>query len=71
LMALERELEIDAPGVRDAAQEAVSALKEAQRIRASLTGATNSVASAREVLDAMITRVEASLARVESLISAR
>jgi hypothetical protein len=70
-MAVERELEIDAPGVRDAAQEAISALKEAQRIRASLTGATNSVASAREVLDAMIARVEASLARVESLIAAR
>jgi hypothetical protein len=69
LMAVERELEIDAPGVRDAAQEALSALKEAQRIRSSLTGATNSVASAREALDAMVTRVEGSLERVESLIA--
>jgi hypothetical protein len=71
LMAAERELEIDAPGVRDAAQEALSALKEAQRIRSSLTGAANSVASAREALDAMIARVQASLERVESLIAAR
>jgi hypothetical protein len=71
LMATERELEIDAPGVRDAAQEALSALKEAQRIRSSLTGAANSVASAREALDAMVARVQASLERVESLIAAR
>jgi hypothetical protein len=71
LMAVERELEIDAPGVRDASQEALSALKEAQRIRSSLTGAANSVASAREALDAMIARVQASLERVESLIAAR
>jgi hypothetical protein len=69
LMAIERELELDAPGVRDAAQEALSALKDAQRIRASLTGATNSVTGAREALDAMVARVEASLARVESLIA--
>jgi hypothetical protein len=70
LMAVERELEIDAAGVRDAAQEALSALKEAQRIRSSLTGATNSVESARGALDTMVSRVEASLTRVESLIAA-
>jgi hypothetical protein len=69
LMAVERELEIDAGGVRDAAEEALSALKDAQRIRASLTGARNSVEGAREALDAMIARVEASLARVEALIA--
>jgi hypothetical protein len=68
-MTLERELEIDAAGVRDAAQEALSALKEAQRIRSSLTGATNSVEGARAALDIMVARVEASLTRVESLIA--
>jgi hypothetical protein len=70
LMAVERELEIDAPGVRDAAAEALSALKEAQRIRSSLTGATNSVQNARGALDVMVARVEASIARIESLIAA-
>lgn len=70
LMAVERELEIDAPGVRDAAQEALSALREAQRIRSSLTGATNSVENARGALDLMVARVEASIARIESLIAA-
>ena len=70
LMAAERELEIDAPGVRDAAAEAVSALQEAQRIRSSLTGATKGVENAREALDLMVGRVEAHLQRIESLIAA-
>jgi hypothetical protein len=69
LMAQEKGLEVDAAGVRDAADEALSALRDAQRIRSSLTGATNSVDSARKVLDAMVARVEAALARVETLIS--
>ena len=70
LMATERELQIDAPGVRDAADEALSALSDAQKIRASLTGAAKGVDGAREALDAMVQRVEASLARIESLIAA-
>jgi hypothetical protein len=70
LMAVERDLELDAPGVRDAAQEALSALKEAQRVRSSLTGAANSVTSAREALDAMVARVQVAIERVESLIAA-
>ena len=69
LMALERELAIDAPGVRDAAEEALSALKQAQSVRSSLTGARKSVDGAREALDGMVGRVEASLERIESLIS--
>ena len=48
LMAAERELELDAAGVRDAAQEALSALKDAQKIRSSLTGASKGVDAARE-----------------------
>jgi hypothetical protein len=70
LMAVERELEIDAAGVRAAAEEALSALKDAQKVRRSLTGASNSVESARSALDGMVARVEASLVRVESLIAA-
>jgi hypothetical protein len=69
LMASEKLLEVDAAGVRDAAEEALSALRDAQKIRRSLTGATNGVEAARSALDAMIARVEASLARIESLIA--
>jgi hypothetical protein len=69
-MSAEKELGVDAPGVRDAAEEALSALKDAQKIRRSLTGATSSVESARETLDAMVTRVEVCLERVETLVSA-
>ena len=43
LMAAERDLALDAAGVRDAAEEALSALKDAQKIRSSLTGASKSV----------------------------
>jgi hypothetical protein len=70
LMTAERELQIDGAGVRDAADEALSALRDAQKIRASLTGATKGVDGAREALDFMVERVEASLARIESLIAA-
>ena len=70
LMAVERQLEIDAPGVRDAAEEALSALKDAQKIRSSLTGATKSVKNADAALDLMVERVEASLQRIEDLITA-
>jgi hypothetical protein len=69
LMAAERELALDAAGVRDAAEEALSALREAQKIRSSLTGASNSVKAAHETLDAMVARVRASLERVESLVA--
>ena len=68
LMAAERDLALDAVGVRDAAEEALSALKDAQRIRSSLTGASKSVDAARDTLDSMVSRVETSLARVETLI---
>jgi hypothetical protein len=70
LMAAERDLAVDAAGVRDAAEEALSALKDAQKIRSSLTGASKGVQAARDTLDAMVLRVEASLARVETLIDA-
>jgi hypothetical protein len=69
-MTSERELQIDAPGVRDAADEALEALRGAQKIRASLTGASKGVEGAREALDTMVLKVEASLDRIESLIAA-
>jgi hypothetical protein len=70
LMSAEAGLEVDAAGVRDAAEEALSALRDAQKIRNSLTGATKGVDSAREALEAMVSRVRLSLERVESLIAA-
>jgi hypothetical protein len=70
LMSAERDLALDAAGVRTAAEEALSALKEAQKIRSSLTGASKGVEAARETLDSMVLRVETSLARVETLIDA-
>jgi hypothetical protein len=70
LMAAERGLALDAAGVRDAAEEALSALKDAQKIRSSLTGASKGVDAARDTLDSMVLRVETSLARVETLIDA-
>ena len=55
LMSAERDLALDAAGVRDAAEEALSALKDAQKIRSSLTGASKSVDAARDTLDTMVT----------------
>jgi hypothetical protein len=63
-------LEVDAAGVRDAAEEATARLKAANRIRKSLTGVTNSADRAREDLDEMIADVERCLGRIESLIAA-
>ena len=68
LMTRERELQVDAAGVRDAADEALSALKDAQKIRSSLTGASRGVEGARKALDGMVERVQVSLERVETLI---
>ena len=70
LMAAERDLALDAAGVRDAAEEALSALKDAQKIRSSLTGASKGVDAARDTLDSMVLRVQNSLTRVETLIDA-
>ena len=70
LMATERDLALDAAGVRAATEEALSALKDAQKIRSSLTGASKGVDAARETLDAMVARVQSSLTRVETLIDA-
>jgi hypothetical protein len=69
LMTRDRELTVDAAGVRDAAEEAVSALKRAQSVRLALTGATDSVERARSGLDEIIAEVYERLARIESLVA--
>ena len=69
LVADEQELQVDAAGVRAAADEAFTALKAAQGIRNSLTKAEKGVDGARGGLDAMVEQVELSLRRVESLIT--
>jgi hypothetical protein len=70
LMARERSLEVDAAGVRDAAEVARAALKRAQKVRLALTNIEKSTESARGGIEAMVTEVEAELARIESLIEA-
>jgi len=69
LTVRDRELEVDAAGVRDCAQEALSALNDARKIRSSLTGVTNSAESARVALDSMVEAVRMKLEQVESLIA--
>jgi hypothetical protein len=70
LMARERTLKVDAAGVRDASEEALSALREAQSIRGALTGASKNVENARKTLDTMVARVQASIERVEGMLAA-
>jgi hypothetical protein len=67
-MGRERDLTVDATAVRDAAEEAVTCLKQAQGIRATLTGIKTSSDKARATLDEMVEAVRARLERVESLI---
>ncbi len=67
-MARDRDLTVDPQAVRDAAEEAVSCLKQAQAIRASLTGIKTSSDKARATLDEMVENVRARLERVESLV---
>ncbi|MGH2953267.1 MAG: hypothetical protein ACRDK9_04485 [Solirubrobacterales bacterium] len=63
-------LEVDAAGVRDAAEEATARLKRANRVRKSLTSVTNSAGAAREEFDEMVADVERCLSRIESLVAA-
>jgi len=69
LAAKSEGLRVDAPGVRDAAEEAAARLKAVNRIRKSLTNVTNSADRARSELDEMITDVERCLVRIESLVA--
>ena len=67
-MARDRDLTVDAAAVRDAAEEAVSCLKQAQAIRATLTGIKTSSDKARATLDEMVEAIRARLERVEALV---
>jgi hypothetical protein len=62
-------LEVDAGGVRDAAEAARSALKRAQAVRLALTNIDKSSTSARQGVDDIVAEVEAELSRIEGLIS--
>jgi hypothetical protein len=69
-MARDRDLTVDAAAVRDAAHEAVSCLKQAQAIRATLTGIKTSSDKARVNLDEMVESVRARLDRIDGLVEA-
>ena len=63
-------LQVDAAGVRDAAEEAQAALKRVNRVRKSLTGITSGAEAARTELNGMMDDVEACLIRIDSLVAA-
>jgi hypothetical protein len=69
-MARDRDLTVDAPAVRDAAEEAVTCLKQAQAVRAALTGIKTSSDKARANLDEMVEAVRARIERIDSLVEA-
>jgi hypothetical protein len=66
-MASRAEGEVDPGAVMDAAEEARSALKQAQKIRLALTGATDCVEKARGGLDEMTAAVLDPLARIDAI----
>jgi hypothetical protein len=70
LMARDHTLEVDAGGVRDAAESARAALKRANSVRLALTNIDKSSKKAREGVEAIVADVEADLTRIESLIAA-
>jgi hypothetical protein len=70
LMTRDASLEVDAAGVRDAAEAARAALKRANSIRLALTNIDKSAAKAREGVDGIVADVETELARIESLVAA-
>lgn len=70
MLKREGELTLDAAGVRDAVEEARSALKSAQSIRLALTNAGKSVVKAREGVDELVSSVDGRLEHIESLVAA-
>ena len=66
----DQDLTVDAPAVRDAAEEAVTCLKQAQAIRSTLTGIKTSSDKARATLDEMVEAVRARLERIDALVEA-
>ena len=70
LTAQDRALEVDAAGVRNAAEAARSALKRAQAVRLALTNVDKSSAKAREGIEGIVADVEIELTRIEGLVAA-
>jgi Uncharacterized protein conserved in bacteria (DUF2130) len=70
IMQREGELQMDAPAVRDAAGEALSALRQAQSIKLHLSKASDGVAEARKGVETMATDVRERLERIEALVAA-
>jgi flagellar biosynthesis chaperone FliJ len=69
LLRREGELELDAAGVRVAAEAAGSALKRFQSVRLALTNIDKSTAKAREGVNEIENDVQTELARIESLVA--
>jgi hypothetical protein len=69
MLRREGEVELDAPAVRDAAAEALSALRNAQSIKLALSKAEAGVGEARTGLEQMAAEVKLRLERIESLAS--
>ena len=67
-MSRDDNLEVDASAVRQAAEEAISTLRQAQGIRSTLTGIKTSSDNARAGLDALVESVRAKLERIDSLV---
>ena len=68
-MSRESDLTVDAVAVRDAAAEAVTALRQAQAIRSTLTGIKTQSDRARQGLDSLVDAVEAKLLAIDSLVA--
>ena len=68
-MTRDRSLTVDAAAVKDEAEAATTALREAQKVRRALTGANTSIENARTGLDTMVAAVLAHLERIDSLVA--
>ena len=64
----DRSLTVDAAAVQDEAEAAATALKEAQKVRRAMSGATTSIENARTGLDAMVASVLAHIERIDALV---
>jgi flagellar biosynthesis chaperone FliJ len=67
-MLRDRSLTVDAAAVKDEAEAAIAALKEAQKVRRAMSGAETSIGNARRGLDAMVDIVRAHIERIDGLV---
>jgi len=67
-MLRDRSLTVDAAAVKDEAEAAIAALKEAQKVRRAMSGAETSIDNARQGLNAMVDLVRAHLERIDGLV---